>query len=81
MKAVVLPGLDGTGRMLAKFVEHLGQRCATSVIAYPDNHALSYPQLADFILARLPVREPFVLIANRSRVRWRRSWRRADQRA
>lgn len=63
MKAVMLPGLDGTGRMLAGFVEHLGKRCPTSVVAYPGDRALTYRELADFIISRLPVGGPFILIA------------------
>lgn len=63
MRAVVLPGLDGTGRMLTGFVERLGKHCPTSVVAYPGDRALTYSELADFISEQLPVDEPFVLIA------------------
>lgn len=59
MKVVVLPGLDGTGRMLSAFARKLGDAL---VIAYPGDRVLSYLDLADYVAARLP-REPFVLVA------------------
>lgn len=62
MKLVVLPGLDGTGRMLSGFAQRFGPG-EVEVIAYPGDRRLSYRELADFVAERLPRDAPFVLIA------------------
>lgn len=61
--AVLLPGIDGTGRMFGPFIEHFPDCLRPQVIAYPSLQQLSYAQLAAFVLPQLPVDEPFILIA------------------
>lgn len=65
ISAVVLPGLDGTGRMLDGFArvlgEELGENFHVRVIAYPPDKAWGYDQLLSFVAARLPS-NPFILI-------------------
>lgn len=63
MEVVVLPGLDGTGLMLTEFAARLSVRYPVAVVAYPGDRALSYPELADFVVARLPRDGRFVLVA------------------
>lgn len=61
MKLVLLPGMDGTGDLFARFIPHLPQVLEPVVIRYP-NEAWGYEQLLPFVLDRLPVNEPFVLL-------------------
>jgi pimeloyl-ACP methyl ester carboxylesterase len=58
---VLLPGMDGTGALFGALLEQLAREIATRVIAYPTQEPLSYEQLADFVLERLPS-PPFVLL-------------------
>ncbi|MES2321210.1 MAG: alpha/beta fold hydrolase [Pseudomonadota bacterium] len=59
---VLLPGMDGTGDLFSGFVAALGEQYRTQVISYPADHALGYRELADFVRARLPLEEPYVLL-------------------
>lgn len=63
LKAVLLPGIDGTGRMFGPLMAQLPDWLCPKVIAYPSQQVLSYAQLTDIILPQLPEREPFILIA------------------
>jgi pimeloyl-[acyl-carrier protein] methyl ester esterase len=51
---VLLPGLDGTGKLFRPFVEALPTDVCTLVIAYPPNKRLSVNELAEFVASRLP---------------------------
>ncbi|MBU8974688.1 lysophospholipase [Lysobacter sp. MMG2] len=62
LKAVILPGMDGTGSLLSDFVQSLGRHFDVQVVAYPPDEPLGYRQLHEFVRARLPAGE-FVLIA------------------
>lgn len=63
LTAVLLPGIDGTGRMFGPLIAQLPAWLTPHVIAYPSQQVLSYTQLTEFVLPQLPVNEPFVLIA------------------
>ena len=63
LTAVLLPGIDGTGRMFGPLIAQLPDWLTPHVIAYPSQQVLSYTQLTEFVLPQLPVDEPFVLIA------------------
>jgi pimeloyl-[acyl-carrier protein] methyl ester esterase len=58
---VLLPGLDGTGKLLRAICEALAGRIYTQVIAYPTDQPLGYAELVQFVTDRLPSR-PFVLL-------------------
>lgn len=60
-KIVILPGLDGTGRLLTDFVSILERSHPVEVIAYPPDEPLTYDTLLDHVRERLPS-EDFVLI-------------------
>ncbi len=62
LKALVLPGLDGTGELLSDFTAALGVHLPVHTIAYPRDQTLDYAQLREFVRARLP-QDDFVLIA------------------
>src|SRR5258706_2862593 len=58
--ALLLPGMDGTGRLFTPLGRALGPRFETRVIAYPRDRVLTYGELGAQIA--LP-RGPFVLVA------------------
>jgi pimeloyl-[acyl-carrier protein] methyl ester esterase len=59
---VLLPGMDGSGHFFAQFCERLGPGIEPFVIAYPQNEALDYRGLTDFVRSRLPVSQPYFLL-------------------
>ncbi len=62
MRAVILPGMDGSDRLLDRFRACLP--FASEVITYPTHEPLGYEALDERVRARLAqVREPIVLIA------------------
>jgi len=63
LNAVLLPGIDGTGRMFGPLTAQMPAWLHPLVIAYPAQQVFSYAQLTDIILPQLPKTEPFILIA------------------
>jgi pimeloyl-ACP methyl ester carboxylesterase len=59
---VLLPGLDGTGKLFSEFVEVLGPDVSPQIVAYPKNEALGYDELEVLARAALPRDRPFVLL-------------------
>lgn len=57
---VLLPGMDGTGKMFADFVAAVPARCL--VIAYPRDEPLGYAELEQLVLAQLPQDDDFILL-------------------
>jgi pimeloyl-ACP methyl ester carboxylesterase len=57
---VLLPGMDGTGKMFADFVAVMPARCI--VVAYPPDRPLGYVELEQLVLAQLPQDEDFILL-------------------
>ena len=61
---VILPGLDGTARMLDAFCARLAELgCDARAIGYPPDQPLDYEALEPLVLAQLPSNRPFVLMA------------------
>src|SRR4051794_30694541 len=57
---LLLPGMDGTGRLFARFARALEVYFETRVVAYPLDEALDY----DALLARIAIPSgPFVVVA------------------
>ena len=64
MRWVLLPGLDGTGKLFAPLLARLPVGVTPTVVAYPADRRLSLAQLADHVRAYLPTTgEPFLLLA------------------
>ena len=63
LKLVLLPGMDGTGRLFRSFVEALPPGMETVTVRYPADASLSYPELENFVQAACPISGPFVLLA------------------
>lgn len=63
MKIVLLPGMDGTGRLYESFGAALGTDVSLTVLRYPVAEVLGYAELAQRVRAELPTNEPYVLLA------------------
>jgi len=59
---VLLPGLDGTGKLFAEFARLLRPIVDTTVISYPTDQPLGYDELELRVLAALPSGRPYVLL-------------------
>jgi pimeloyl-ACP methyl ester carboxylesterase len=59
---VLLPGLDGTGKLFAKFLMALDPCVKTKVVPYPPDVSLGYDELEPLVRAALPARGRFVLL-------------------
>ena len=63
IRALVLPGLDGCAHLRAEFVAALAPEFAATVLAYPNDRALDYDALTEWVRERLPTDAAFILIA------------------
>ena len=63
LKLVLLPGLDGTGKLFKGLVEALSGSFETQVVSYPTNEITSYAQLAERLRSLFVDSEAVVLIA------------------
>ena len=61
-KLMVLPGMDGTGRLLGPFVQALGERVEAKLFDYPTHIIQSYDQIIENVEAVLPKDEDFVIL-------------------
>ena len=59
---VLLPGLDGTGKLFTEFLRVLDLNISTLVVAYPKDIPMNYDQLEALVTAALPADRPFVLL-------------------
>ncbi len=62
MKLILLPGLDGTGKLFAPLIEALPSSIDVQVITYPLNKEQSYNELIEYVKQNLP-KEDFILLA------------------
>ncbi|MCY1126141.1 alpha/beta hydrolase [Frigidibacter sp. RF13] len=61
MKIVVLPGLDGTGRLVQSFADYLRADHAVEIFSYPVDLA-SYAEIDEWLAPRLP-EGPYLIVA------------------
>jgi len=59
---VLLPGLDGTGRLFSRFVSELPGTLAPVVLPLPSDRPRGYDELVEHVRGRLPVAGRFVLL-------------------
>jgi pimeloyl-ACP methyl ester carboxylesterase len=59
---VLLPGLDGTGKLFAQFVRALGSAVNTQIVKYPVDQLLGYGELEQLVRAALPGGRRHVLL-------------------
>ncbi len=63
-KLIILPGMDGTGRLLTPFVESLGRRIDAQLFDYPTDVIQSYDEIINSVESVLPHNgEDFALLA------------------
>jgi pimeloyl-ACP methyl ester carboxylesterase len=60
---VLLPGMDGTGRLFAPSIAELPSGLTSAVVAYPVDGLLGYVELEALVESALPSAGPFVLLA------------------
>ncbi|MFK7926631.1 MAG: alpha/beta fold hydrolase [Myxococcota bacterium] len=60
MTLVLMPGMDGTGRLFEGLIQELDPSLSSVVIRYPTDQECAYGPLADLVRERLPS-GPFVL--------------------
>lgn len=58
---LLLPGMHGTGELLAPLADQLSMRRPVQIIAYPNDRALGYNDLIKFVIARVP-KDKFVVL-------------------
>lgn len=61
MRLILLPGMDGTGRLFAPILDRFPPGIQPRVVAYPSD-AVRYDDLLPIVRAALPPDEPFVLL-------------------
>jgi pimeloyl-ACP methyl ester carboxylesterase len=62
-EVILLPGMDGSGLLFGPFIDAMGGRANVTVVSYPADKLLGYPELADVVRPLLPPDRPFVLLA------------------
>lgn len=62
-RVILLPGLDGSGELLAEFAAALAPEFDATIVSYPNDVALDYPALTALVRALLPHDQPYALIA------------------
>lgn len=59
---VLLPGLDGSGKLFQPFLEQVPIACKVTVITYPGDRKIAFDELGDYVSERLPKNTPLILI-------------------
>ncbi len=62
MRLVLLPGMDGTGRLFKPLVEALPASLSATIIAYPPDQPLGYSELLPLVEAAVAEESKFVLV-------------------
>lgn len=63
MHLILLPGLDGTGRLFAPLLEALPAHFKATVVTYLPNHRQSIAELTEQVRTLLPTDDPYVIVA------------------
>jgi pimeloyl-ACP methyl ester carboxylesterase len=61
-RLILLPGMDGTGDLFARFVARLPAGIDAQVVRYPETEALGYPELEGIARRASPSQGEFVLL-------------------
>ncbi len=59
---ILLPGMDGTGKLFAPFIRALNQNINTIVVSYPTDEVLNYVQLIKLASTYIPPNQPYFLL-------------------
>lgn len=64
MKLILMPGLDGTGKLFKPLIDALGNEVTTHIISYPSETHLTYDKLSEYLKNQLiDIDEQIVLLA------------------
>ena len=63
MRTLLLPGLDGTGRLFGPLVAAAPESMQTHVVGYPGDQSLGYDALAQRVLTQITPDAPYGIIA------------------
>lgn len=63
MNCILLPGMDGTGRLFSRLAPVLPSWLKPVVVSYPPERTLGYDELAALVARAIPAGEPFMLVA------------------
>jgi pimeloyl-ACP methyl ester carboxylesterase len=58
----LLPGLDGTGILFRRFIQAIGARVDTQIVAYPTDQPMNYGELEARVRQALPKDRPYVVL-------------------
>lgn len=61
-KIVLLPGMDGTGKLFDPLIEQCPSEFDSVVVPLPKTQCFTYPDLAEELISQLPSDEPFLLL-------------------
>ena len=59
---VLLPGLDGTGKLFKSFVAQLPEHVHYTIVHYPGDRPIPFMDLPDYIESRVPQDRPLVVL-------------------
>ena len=59
---VLLPGLDGTGKLFDTFIKQFPDPSSITVVAYPMDRHIPFEELSNYILPLLPVNKTLVIL-------------------
>lgn len=62
MKIVLLPGLDGTGKLFGPLLKATPGSWSPQVVSYPVDKSLTYRECVDFVRGHLPSGEDYLLL-------------------
>jgi pimeloyl-[acyl-carrier protein] methyl ester esterase len=63
LSVILLPGLDGTGRLFHPLLKDLSNDLQAKVLSYPTDAMLDYAALEQLVEAALPKHLPFIIVA------------------
>ena len=63
MKWLLMPGMDGTGRLFAPLIQAMPSKAEAHVIRYPMDASEGYASLTSRVMEALPDAESFVMVA------------------
>jgi pimeloyl-[acyl-carrier protein] methyl ester esterase len=61
--AVLLPGMDGSGKFFSDFVSCLGANVVAKVVSYPKNEQNTYAELCQLVEKELPKDDPYIILS------------------
>lgn len=59
---ILLPGMDGTGKLFQPFIQALNPNINSIVVSYPTDEVLNYAQLIKLASAHIPPNQPYILL-------------------